>query len=176
MKHCGNCGQPTQYGHDDHGTAHHYCTACGWRWYSPPTPIVLVLVTNDAGEVVYARKASFEPGRWSVISGFVPQGERAEVTAVREVKEETGLDVELVAFLGTHVYDRIPDQIVLAYRCRVVGGTLQAQDDIDQAEFGPPDPSRVRHGSTSWLLVRSLIEEVPEVLHFPLQSGTPVRS
>jgi NAD+ diphosphatase len=168
MKFCGECGQPTRQRTDESGTTHNRCTACGWRWYNPPVPIVLVLCTTDDGQVVYTRKKSFEPGRWSVVSGFVPRGEAAEVTAVREVKEETGLDVELVAFLGTFVYEQIPDQIVLAYHCRVLGGTLVAQDDIEQSDIGPPDLSRVRPGSTTWLLVRSLIEDTPEVRRFAL--------
>src|SRR5579885_3680727 len=157
MKFCGECGTKTEFGPDEHGAERHFCPACGWAYYSPPTPVTLVLVTTDDGRVVYTRKKSFEPGRWSVVSGFIPRGERAEDTAVREVKEETGLDVELVRFMGTHVYPQRPDQIVIAFHARAVGGTLQAGDDVDEVEAAPPEPHRLRPGSTSWWLVQALL-------------------
>ena len=160
MKFCGECGTATNFAPDEHRSNHHYCPACGWRWYSPPTPVTLVLVTTDDGNVVYTRKKHFEPGRWSVVSGFIPRGERAEDAAVREVQEETGLDVEIVKFMGTHVYGRQPEQIVIAFHCRVLGGTPAPDDDIDELDIAPPDPSRMREGSTSWWLVRTYMEEV----------------
>jgi NADH pyrophosphatase NudC (nudix superfamily) len=121
--------------------------------------VTLVLVTTDRGHVVYTRKRTFEPGRWSVVSGFIPRGERAEDAAVREVKEETGLDAEIVRFMGTHVYDRQPDQIVIAFHVRAIGGELCAGDDVDEVEEAPPELHRLRDGSTSWWLVKSLVEE-----------------
>jgi ADP-ribose pyrophosphatase YjhB (NUDIX family) len=117
-----------------------------------------VLVTTDDGNVVYCRKNSFAPGRWSVVSGFIPRGERAEDAALREVKEETGLDAEIVRFMGTHVYDQRSDQIVIAFHVRVVGGAPCAGDDVDEIEIAPPDPARLRPGSTSHWLVNHLIE------------------
>jgi NADH pyrophosphatase NudC (nudix superfamily) len=159
MKHCGDCGVAMSEGPDPSGHVRRYCPGCGWSWYDPPTPVTLVLVTTDAGEVVYCRKNSFPPGRWSVVSGFIPRGERAELTALREVKEETGLDAEIVRFMGTHVYDQRPDQIVIAFHVRVTGGTPCAGDDVDEIEIAPPDASRLREGSTSHWLVKALIDQ-----------------
>jgi NADH pyrophosphatase NudC (nudix superfamily) len=159
VKYCGECGTATAFGRDEHECDRYYCPACGWTWYSPPTPVTLVLVTTDDGNVVYARKKTFEPGRWSVVSGFIPRGERAEDTAVREVLEETGLEVEIVRFMGTHFYERQPDQIVIAFHARVLSGTPRPMDDIDEVDVAPPDPSRLRSGSTSWWLVKTFAEE-----------------
>ena len=158
MKHCGECGTALREGPDDSGHVRRYCPACNWSWYDPPTPVTLVLVTTDDGRVVYCRKNSLPPGRWSVVSGFIPRGERAEVTALREVKEETGLDAEIVRFMGTHVYDQRPDQIVIAFHARVTGGTPRAGDDVDEIDIAPPDPSRLREGSTSHWLVKHLLD------------------
>jgi NAD+ diphosphatase len=99
MKHCGRCGALLQ-----EETGRLRCPACGWTWYNPPVPVTLVLVTTDDGRVVYTRKDSFEAWRWTVVAGFIERGERAEDAALREVKEETGLDTEIVKFMGTHVY------------------------------------------------------------------------
>jgi NAD+ diphosphatase len=157
LKHCGMCGAPLVADADEHMHQRLRCPTCSWSWYDPPVPVTLVLVTTADGQVVYTRKRTFEPGRWSVVSGFVPRGERAEDTAVREVKEETGLDVEIVRFMGTHVYSGRPEQIVIAFHARVIGGTPIAQDDIDELEIAPPDLSRLRPGSTSHWLVASLL-------------------
>jgi len=159
LRHCGMCGVALVGGPDESDHAHLSCPECGWTWYDPPVPVTLVLVTTDDGRVVYTRKKRFEPGRWSVVSGFIPRGERAEDAAVREVKEETGLDVEIVRFLGTHIYPARPEQIVIAFHARVTGGTPLAQDDIDELEIAPPDPSRMRPGSTSHWLVSWLVNE-----------------
>jgi NADH pyrophosphatase NudC (nudix superfamily) len=159
LKHCGMCGDRLGAGTDESGHGRLACPSCGWTWYDPPVPVTLVLVTTEDGNVVYTRKKSFEPGRWSVVSGFIPRGERAEDAAVREVKEETGLDVEIVRFMGTHVYPPRPEQIVVAFHARVVGGTPRAQDDIDELDIAPPDPTRLRPGSTSHWLVAWLVDE-----------------
>lgn len=158
LKHCGMCGYALTQRPDESNYVRLTCTECHWSWYDPPTPVTLVLVTTDDGQVVYTRKRTFEPGRWSVVSGFIPRGERAEDAAVREVKEETGLDVEIVRFMGTHVFAGRPEQIVIAFHARVTGGELCAMDDIDEAEIAPPELSRLRPGSTSHWLVASLLE------------------
>lgn len=157
LKHCGECGQILEAGPDSSGHPHQFCPACSWTWYDPPVPITLVLVVTDDGQVVYVRKNAFPPGRWSVVAGFIAKGERAEDAAIREVKEETGLDSEIVAFMGTHIYPARPDQIVITFKVRATGGVLQAGDDADEVEIGPPDPTRCRPGSTAHWLVSSLV-------------------
>jgi NADH pyrophosphatase NudC (nudix superfamily) len=158
MKHCGQCGTGLTHGIDESETPYQYCPSCGWRWYSPPTPVALVLVTTPERHVVYCRKDHQPPGIWSVVSGFIPRGEPAEVTALREVKEETNLDAEIVHFAGTHLFPLIPDQLVIAYHARVVGGEPCAGDDVDHVEVAPPDPARLFPGSTSLALVMGYIE------------------
>ena len=80
------------------------------------------------------------------------------MAALREVKEETGLDAEIVRFMGTHVYEQRPDQIVIAFHVRVIGGTPCAGDDVDEIEIAPPDVTRLREGSTSHWLVKQLVD------------------
>ncbi|HUM67641.1 MAG TPA: NUDIX hydrolase, partial [Chloroflexota bacterium] len=70
-------------------------------------------------------------------AGYLDQGEDPQVTAVREVWEETGLHVTIDGLLD--VYHNPPQQggasIFILYRGRVIGGELKAGDDADAAAF-----------------------------------------
>ncbi len=170
MKHCGRCGTVLESKADEGGHAAAICPACGWRWYDNPVPVTLVLVTTADGNVVYTRKDSFEPWRWTVVAGFIERGETAEAAALREVKEETNLDAEMVRFMGTHFLPNRTDQLVIAFHVRVIGGTPLAGDDVDQIDIAPPDPSRLREGATSQWLVRTYLQEQQANRPRPLSS------
>ena len=76
------------------------CAQCGFEFYKSPAPGVAALVFNDGGEMLVLRRAK-EPaaGSWDLPGGFVEIGETAEEAVVREVKEETGLDVAVEKYL-----------------------------------------------------------------------------
>lgn len=148
MKFCGACGTPLQEGPDASGYPHRFCPACGWTWYDPPVPVTLVLVTTPDRRVVYCRKRSFPQGRWSVVSGFIPRGERAEETALREVREETGLEGKLIRKLGDIGYsyrDKNQDRELVRiykrvnfYLLRYVRGDVRDHDhEADDARWFP---------------------------------------
>lgn len=112
-----------------------------------PGPSVGVgAVVIDAGRVVLIRRGK-EPlrGRWVVPGGTVELGETLEQAVIRELKEETGLDVqprELVT-----VFDRIARQgadvtyhyVIVDFLCERTGGILQAGDDALEAVLVRPD-------------------------------------
>lgn len=69
-----------------------------------PKLTVDVLVTDETGERVLLIKRKNEPfqGKWALPGGFVEYGETVENAAVREAKEEVGIDVELEGLLGVY--------------------------------------------------------------------------
>ena len=77
-----------------------------------------------------SRSRAIEPGygRWVFPGGYVDRGETLEDAAVREAREECGLDVELEGIVSLHSYrGRTP--IVIVYAARAVGGSLTVADD-----------------------------------------------
>ncbi|HEX8003864.1 MAG TPA: NUDIX hydrolase [Mycobacteriales bacterium] len=98
------------------------------------------VVSDGAGRVLLVRRAN-EPSRglWSIPGGRVEDGETARECARREVREETGLDVEVGELVGT--VDLGP-YVVDDFRARVVGGTLVAGDDASDAAFFTADEVR----------------------------------
>ncbi len=71
------------------------CAACGWVHWEDPKLAVAVIIYSDRKVLLGRRGQGERQGRWSFPAGFVDRGERVEGAAVREVREETSMDVVL---------------------------------------------------------------------------------
>jgi ADP-ribose pyrophosphatase YjhB (NUDIX family) len=114
------------------------CPSCGYIVFLDPKVAAAVLVLTD-GKLVLVRRGT-EPaiGRWSYPAGYVDRGEEVEHAAVREVKEETGLDVRLTGLVG--LYSNSGDTVVLAaYSAEVTDGKLGAGPEILETGLFSPD-------------------------------------
>ncbi|MDV2581586.1 NUDIX domain-containing protein [Alkalibacillus haloalkaliphilus] len=152
MKYCSKCGELLNLNQGNESRAKKICPHCNWKWYSNPVPVVVVLVTTEKGDIVYARQEQYPKGVWSLVSGFVDKGENAEAAAIREVKEETGLDTKVEEYMGSIVSKDKPDDIYLMFHCKVTGGELQAGDDADEVKIAPV--------STDELVTNSIAEKM----------------
>ena len=120
------------------GKTRPYCPACGFVVYVDPKVAALVLVSTDGKLVLVKRGVQPALGRWSFPSGYVDRGEAVEDAAVREVKEETGLDVRLMELVG--LYSQTDSPVVLAvFSAEVTGGELCAGSDIREVRLFSPD-------------------------------------
>ncbi len=118
------------------------CSACGYVHFVNPVPVVGLIITYQDKIVVVKRGGSVEHGQWALPSGYIEADESVEEAAVREAKEETGLDVELTEMVGVYSFPDGPPSsgIMMMYAARVVGGKLQAGDDAIAAKlFDPSD-------------------------------------
>ena len=111
------------------------CPHCGEvvERYRNPFPTVDVIIEVEGGIVLIRRKNP--PYGWAIPGGFVDYGETLEAAAVREAREETCLDVELISQLGAYSEpDRDPRQhsISFVYVARAKG-TPKASDDASDA-------------------------------------------
>ncbi|MCB9136705.1 MAG: NUDIX domain-containing protein [Anaerolineales bacterium] len=90
-----------------------------------PAIVVNVAVLHE-GQILLTQRDDFET--WILPSGGVEEGESVAQAAIRETKEETGLDVELTRLVG--VYSRfgvMPDNHAVLFTARVIGGNIQPQ-------------------------------------------------
>ncbi|HEX5479038.1 MAG TPA: NUDIX hydrolase [Dehalococcoidia bacterium] len=109
---CQRCGHPLVERYVAHeGRTRYQCEACGFIHYMNPRVVAATIVEHE-GRLLLQQRA-IDPGRgtWTFPGGFLEVGERPEDGAVRETKEEVGLDVTLRALLG--VYSRPHVGIVL---------------------------------------------------------------
>jgi len=75
---------------------------------------------------------------WNLPGGGMEPDETVEEAMRREVREETGLDVAVERLIG--VYSKPQKQeVVLTFRCSVVGGTLSATEESRECRFFTPD-------------------------------------
>ena len=104
--------------------------------YFDPKLAAVVLV-SEGDNLLFVRRA-IEPmlGHWSFPSGYVDRAEAVEHAAVREVREETNLIVELIGLVGVYSSSGHPVALV-AYAARVTGGELKAGDEALDARFFP---------------------------------------
>ena len=137
MHYCPECGSPLTIGFTA-GRDRPVCSACGFVEYRNPAPIVLVGATLY-GKLLHVRRR-IDPlkGYWAPPGGYVEYDETVEDAAVREVKEETNLDLAIDGLLG--VYSRPATGIVfIAYRGRITGGEPRPGDDAGAVAFFGPD-------------------------------------
>lgn len=125
------------------------CPACGYVHYQNPVPGVGVIIEMDDGVVLVKRGGQVKTGQWALPSGYIEADESVEEAAIRESREETGLDVELIDLLGIYSFPEGPPSsgIIVFYRARPVGGSLRAGDDAQEvrvfsSEDAPPMPFR----------------------------------
>lgn len=105
-------------------------------------PAVTVVVTNDAGEILLQKRT--DNGLWALPGGAMDIGESIGDTVTREVKEETGLDVEPTGIIGIYTNPRhlieysngeVRQQFSICFRARIRGGTLAISDESTDLRF-----------------------------------------
>ena len=93
--HCSVCGAPTAVSHA--GWVRR-CPVDSSEHFPRTDPAVIMLVHDGGDRCVLGRQATWPPGRYSILAGFVEPGESAEAAVAREVAEEVGLAVTDVAY------------------------------------------------------------------------------
>jgi 8-oxo-dGTP diphosphatase len=115
------------------------CATCGFIFYMDPKVAVGTIIGTEDGRLVLVRRA-IEPGYglWVFPGGYVDRGEEVEAAALREAKEESGLDVRLEGLINVYSYPGAP-LVVVVYAASVVSGELCGDDECLEAGLFLPD-------------------------------------
>ena len=132
---CGTKLSPQQRG----GKRRPACPTCGFVQFRNPAPGVVVLIEQDNQVLLGRRSGGYGAGTWGLPMGFIESDEDFLKAAIREVKEETGLEVEIRSILSVVSNFLSPSLHTLAIvlLARVLGGELRAADDLDEVAWFP---------------------------------------
>ena len=141
------------------------CPSCGFVHYVNPIVAAGCLV-EEGGRVLLVRRG-VEPGlgEWGLPAGYAEVGEGPEQTAIRETREETGVQVALDGLLGTYSFggETLPGGVVLLYAAHIVAGTPCPGDDATEVRFFSPKalPEDIafeahRKALTQWARARAI--------------------
>lgn len=112
------------------------CTACGHITFLDPKLAVAALIVRD-GEILLGKRGpgTRSPGKWSFPAGFVERGEQVEAATAREVREETGLEIEPGQLFG--LFSEPGEMVVLAvYEATLRSQAAMAAAGDDLADLG----------------------------------------
>jgi NAD+ diphosphatase len=136
---CGRCAAPLV---DSTADRARRCPACGVDYYPRIAPAVIVLV-HDGPRLLLTHVGN-RPF-WALVAGFLEPGETLEQCVAREVREETGIEVDDLRYFGSQPWP-FPSQVMVGYCARYAGGAIVVdRRELDEAAwFGvdalPPLP------------------------------------
>jgi len=115
---------------------------------APKRPVLTVdvLIRKDDGYVFVKRKNEPYKGHWAIPGGLVEYGETVEQAAIREAKEETGLEAKLIRLVGVYsdpTRDPRGHYISIAYLAEAISGELKATTDAEEAKVFKRKPRRL---------------------------------
>ncbi len=141
LNYCPRCGHALEDAMA-FGRMRRVCPACGLVVFRDHKVAAGVAVEDETGKLLLVRRAwNPKKGMWSLPAGFVDDDEAPEAAAIRECREETGLeigDLQLLTVVSGREHARGAD-IVIVYRARIKGGELLAADDAAEVAFFPLD-------------------------------------
>ena len=82
-----------------------FCDKCGKFWFDTFASCVIILVANEFDEIALLQQNYLSNQYRSFVAGFIKPGDNAEETAIREVKEELGFELESLDYAGTYWFD-----------------------------------------------------------------------
>jgi NAD+ diphosphatase len=125
-RHCSRCGAATVSAEAGHCRQ---CTnsACAHRTFPRTDPVVITLIT-DGDRCLLGRQASWVPGMYSAIAGFVEPGETVEAAVRREAEEETGITVGDVRYIGSQPWP-FPASLMFGFHADALTTTIRRKDN-----------------------------------------------
>ncbi len=124
------------------GRDRQFCSRCETVFYENPLPVVSTILVNKNRELLLVKRGR-DPyqGMWCLPIGFAESGEDIDAAALRELREEAGLEGAIARLIDVDTIDddHYGSLTVITYEVRETGGRLSPGDDAVEAKFFPID-------------------------------------
>ena len=128
---CGYCGNPMIHHANEPAKL---CAHCNKILFPRISPVVLVLVYKD-NQILMARSHHFPASIYSILAGFVEQGETLEQAAKREVYEEVGITIKNLQYFGSQPWP-FPDNLMIGFFAEYEAGEIEMDSiEIEDAQW-----------------------------------------
>lgn len=136
---CARCGKPVTIRLiEDRERA--VCPACDTIFYENPLPVAASIVLNDNREVLLVKRQR-DPykDQWCLPMGFAERGETITSAALRELREETGLEALVLRLIDANSFESqvYGDLLIVTFEMQKVGGAETAGDDAAEVRYFP---------------------------------------
>jgi NAD+ diphosphatase len=135
---CGRCGSKNSFYEGGYARkcSNKTCRHITFPRHDPAVIMIVRKVFSDGIErCLLGRQASWPKGNYSALAGFVDAGETAEETVVREVKEESGIDVSEVHYIASQPWP-FPSSIMLGFIATASSEEIDlGEDELDDARW-----------------------------------------
>lgn len=135
-----------------------FCESCGRPWFSFSYSCVICLLTDGEGRFALI-KQTYATKNYVCVAGFIKEQETAEQTAIREIREETGLEVLSLRYVNSYYYPK-HDNLMLGYVCTVKPGEFKLSGEVERAGWFELEEARelLSHGTVGKDLLRDYLE------------------
>ncbi len=135
-----------------------YCENCKVPLWDMFTTCIICAVVNEENEVALIRQSYVSEVKYVCVAGIMKLGESSEETAIREIKEEIGQDVEKLTYIRSYPYEK-KEMLMLGYKAEVKKADFKLSGEVDSAEWVKFDDALklIREGSIAWQLVKEVV-------------------
>jgi len=113
-----------------------FCAYCNKFWFDSFSTCVIILVANEYNEIALLRQGYMSDKYTSFVSGYISPGENAETAAIREVKEELGLDLEQICYAGSYWFGK-KELLMLGFIAFAKKSDFVLSTEVDSAQWVP---------------------------------------
>lgn len=156
---CAQCGKKLIYKEIGDEGKIPFCESCKRPFWDMFTTSIICAVVNEYNEIALIRQSYVSQTKYVCIAGIMKLGESAEETAVREIKEEIGLDVQNLKYVRSYFYNK-KSMLMLGFKAIVKKSYFVLSSEVDSAEWIPIElaPDMLRKGGIAWELVNEILK------------------
>ena len=134
FRHCPDCGALLSARNLGDEVNVPWCDSCSKPWFEIFPACIIALVHDGRGRVLLLHQDYISTRYANLVSGYITPGESAEECARREIREETGLNVDCLELVGTYWFAK-KEMLMIGFFAKVSGTDVTLSKEVNSAEW-----------------------------------------